>query len=246
MGQHPQLDLAVVGRQDEVALLLRHKGLADALAHYCGDPVLKKAFQTGRDIHTETAARMFNVDADGVTKEMRSRAKVINFGVLYGMGAFRISREFGVSVKEAKSFLEDYFGQFPRVREFLESCKEQTRQDGYASTLLHRRRPIPEINSANRVLREQGERIATNLPIQGTAADMIKKAMLDVAALLKKKKARTRLMLQVHDELVFELAREEAGSLPPLIQKAMENAMRLDVPIAVEMGQGRSWADAKG
>ncbi len=215
------------------------------LAHYCGDPVLKKAFQTGRDIHTETAARMFGVAPEKVTKEMRSRAKVINFGVLYGMGAFRISREFGTSVREGKSFLDDYFGQFPKVRAFLEDCKEETRKNGYATTLLKRRRPIPEINSANRVLREQGERIATNMPIQGTAADMIKMAMLDVAALLKKKKARTRMLLQVHDELVFELAKEEADSLPPLIQKAMEQAMKLDVPVQVEMGQGRSWLDAK-
>jgi DNA polymerase-1 len=215
------------------------------LAHYCGDPVLKKAFQTGRDIHTETAARMFKVPTDKVTSEMRSRAKVINFGVLYGMGAFRISREFGTSVREGKSFLEDYFGQFPKVRAFLEECKEETRKHGYATTLLKRRRPIPEINSANRVLREQGERVSTNMPIQGTAADMIKKAMLDVDALLKKKKARTRMLLQVHDELVFELAKEEADSLPPLIQKAMEGAMKLDVPIQVEMGQGRSWFEAK-
>jgi DNA polymerase-1 len=215
------------------------------LAHYCGDPLLKKAFRTGRDIHTETAARMFHVDAAQVSKEMRSRAKVINFGVLYGMGAFRISREFGTSVKEAKAFLEEYFGQFPTVRAFLERCKQQTRELGYASTLMQRRRPIPEINSANRVLREQGERIATNLPIQGTAADLIKVAMLEVDRLLKRKKARTRLLLQVHDELVFELAKEEADLLPPLIQKAMEGAMKLDVPLAVEMGQGRSWGDAK-
>jgi DNA polymerase-1 len=176
---------------------------------------------------------------------MRSRAKVINFGVLYGMGAFRISREFGTSVKEAKVFLEDYFGQFPTVRAFLESCKQETRERGYAGTLLGRRRPIPEINSANRVMREQGERIATNMPIQGTAADLIKKAMLDVDQLLKKRKARTRLLMQVHDELVFELAEEESGSLPPLIQKAMEGAMKLDVPLVVETGFGRNWDDAK-
>ncbi|HTB23315.1 MAG TPA: DNA polymerase I [bacterium] len=216
------------------------------LAHYCGDPLLKKAFLTGRDIHTETAARMHHVDPSKVTSEMRSRAKVINFGVLYGMGAFRISREFGTSVKEAKAFLEEYFGQFPTVRDFLETCKEETRVKGYASTLLGRRRPIPEINSANRVMREHGERIATNLPIQGTAADLIKIAMLEVDRLLKKKKARTRLLMQVHDELVFELAKEEADSLPPLIQKAMEGAMKLDVPLVVETGYGRNWDDAKG
>jgi DNA polymerase-1 len=215
------------------------------LAHYCGDPLLKAAFSAGRDIHTETAARMHHVEPAKVTPAMRARAKVINFGVLYGMGAFRISREFGTSVKEAKAFLESYFGQFPTVRAFLEDCKRETRERGYASTLLGRRRPIPEINSANRVVREHGERIATNLPIQGSAADLIKKAMLDVDRLLKKRKARTRLLMQVHDELVFELAKEEAESLPPLIQKAMEGAMRLDVPLVVDMGMGRNWDDAK-
>jgi DNA polymerase-1 len=216
------------------------------LAHYCGDAVLKKAFLNGRDIHTETSARMFNVAPDKVTSEMRSRAKVINFGVLYGMGPFRISREFGTSVKEAKAFLDDYFGQFPKVRQFLEDCKELCREKGYAETLMHRRRPIPEINSQNRVLREAGERVSTNMPIQGTAADMIKLAMLRVDELLKKKKARTRMLLQVHDELVFELAKEEADTLPALIQKAMANALPLDVPVEVGMGTGKSWADAKG
>jgi DNA polymerase-1 len=236
----------VAGRRDDFILAADYSQIElRVLAHYSGDPVLKKAFQTGRDIHTETAARMFHVDPEAVTPEMRSRAKVINFGVLYGMGAFRISREFGVSVKEGRSFLEDYFGQFPKVRSFLEACKAETRAKGYATTLLKRRRPIPEINSANRVLREQGERIATNMPIQGTAADLIKKAMLEVDALLRKRKARTRLLLQVHDELVFELAKEEAEDLPPLIRKAMEQALPLNVPVQVEMGQGRSWYDAK-
>lgn len=216
------------------------------LAHYCRDPLLKQAFATGRDIHTETAARMHHVPVERVSPEMRARAKVINFGVLYGMGAFRVSREIGVSVKEAKVFLEDYFSQFPTVRAFLEQCKQEARLKGYAVTLLGRRRPIPEIRSANRVMREHGERVATNLPIQGTAADLIKKAMLDVDALLKKRKARTRLLMQVHDELVFELAKEEAESLPQEIQKTMEAAMRLDVPLVVETGFGGSWADAKG
>jgi len=215
------------------------------LAHYCGDPLLKQAFLTGRDIHTETAARMHHVAVDQVSPQMRSRAKVINFGILYGMGAFRISREFGVSVKEAKAFLEGYFAQFPTVRSFLDSCKQETREKGYASTLMGRRRPIPEINSANRVMREQGERIATNLPIQGTAADLIKKAMLDVDKVLKKTGARTQVIMQVHDELVFELAKEEAAHLPPLIKKTMENAMQLDVPLVVDIGFGRTWDDAK-
>jgi DNA polymerase-1 len=215
------------------------------LAHYSGDPVLKQAFLEGRDIHTETAARLNRVEASAVTSEMRSRAKVINFGVLYGMGAYRISRECALSLKEAKTFLEDYFGQFPTVRDFLERTKREAHERGYAETLLKRRRAIPELASANRNLREQGERIATNLPIQGTAADLMKRAMLDVHSVLQKRKARTRMLLQVHDELVFELAHEEAQELPPIIQKTMENAMKLTIPLAVEVGVGRSWGDAK-
>jgi DNA polymerase-1 len=216
------------------------------LAHYCQDEVLLKAFQSGRDIHRETAARIFGVKPENVDAGMRSRAKVINFGVLYGMGPFRISREFHVSMAEAKDFIEQYFARFPKVAEFLEDCKTSTRKLGYGTTLLGRRRYIPEINSANRNLRESGERTATNLPIQGSAADLIKKAMLDVEALLIKKKARSRMLLQVHDELVFEMAKEEASWLPESVAGLMENAMKLKAPLKVGLGQGKSWYDAKG
>ncbi|MGH7441699.1 MAG: DNA polymerase, partial [bacterium] len=237
----------VPGRKGDLILAADYSQIElRVLAHYCGDPLLKRAFAEGRDIHTETAARMHRVAVENVTAEMRARAKVINFGVLYGMGAFRVSREFGVSVREARAFLEDYFGQFPTVRAFLETCKRDAREKGYAVTLMGRRRPIPEILSANRVVREHGERIATNLPIQGTAADLIKKAMLDVGLLLKRRKSRSRMLMQVHDELVFDLAKEEADSLPGEIKVAMENAMALSVPLVVEAGMGRNWADAKG
>ena len=216
------------------------------LAHYCQDEVLLKAFQNGRDIHNETAARIFGVAPDKVDATMRSRAKVINFGVLYGMGPFRISREFHVPMSEAKDFIEQYFARFPKVAAFLESCKEDTRKRGYGVTLLGRRRYIPEINSANRVLRESGERTATNLPIQGSAADLIKKAMLDVENMLLRKKARSRMLLQVHDELVFEMAKEEASWLPKEVSRLMENAMKLKAPLKVGLGQGKNWYDAKG
>ena len=216
------------------------------LAHYCHDELLLKAFQNGRDIHRETAAKIFGVSPDKVDATMRSRAKVINFGVLYGMGPFRISREFQIPMSEAKSFIEQYFSSFPKVAAFLEECKEGTRKNGYATTLMGRRRYIPEINSANRVLRESGERTAMNLPIQGSAADLIKKAMLDVEALLIRKKARSRMLLQVHDELVFEMAKEEAAWLPKEVSRLMENAMKLKAPLEVGLGQGKSWYDAKG
>jgi DNA polymerase-1 len=216
------------------------------LAHYCQDAVLLKAFRDSRDIHRETAATIFGVKPEKVSPEQRSRAKVINFGVLYGMGPFRISREFKVPMSEAKDFIARYFERFPKVAELLESFKEETRKKGYITTLTGRRRYIPEINSANRVLRESGDRTAVNLPIQGSAADLIKKAMLDVAAMLEKKKARSRMLLQVHDELVFEMAKEEASWLPKEVSRLMENAMKLKCPLEVGLGQGRSWYEAKG
>jgi DNA polymerase-1 len=215
------------------------------LAHYCQDAVLLKAFKDNLDIHRETAAKIFGVKAEKVDAEMRNRAKVINFGILYGMGPFRISREFKIPMSEAKNFIEQYFDRFPSVAAFLEKCKEDTRRQGYITTLLGRRRYIPEINSANRVLRESGERTATNLPIQGSAADLIKKAMLDVEQLLQKRKARSRMLLQVHDELVFEMAGEDASWLPGEVSRLMENAMKLKAPLKVGLGQGKSWYDAK-
>ena len=146
---------------------------------------------------------------------------------------------------EAKHFIEQYFDRFPKVAAFLEKCKDDARKHGFVSTLLGRRRYIPEASSANRVLREAGERMATNLPIQGSAADLIKKAMLDVEALLLKRKARSRMLLQVHDELVFEMAKEEASWLPGEVSRLMENAMKLKAPLEVGLGQGKSWYDAK-
>jgi len=214
------------------------------LAHYCQDAVLIKAFKDGLDIHRETAATIFGVKPEKVDSEMRNRAKVINFGVLYGMGPFRISREFKIPMSEAKQFIAQYFDRFPTVAAFLEQCKETARKQGYVTTLMGRRRYIPEVNSQNRVLREAGERIATNLPIQGSAADLIKKAMLEVEALLLKKKARSRMLLQVHDELVFEMAKEETW-LPAEVSRIMENAMKLKAPLKVGLGQGKSWYDAK-
>ncbi|MES2200826.1 MAG: DNA polymerase I [candidate division FCPU426 bacterium] len=215
------------------------------LAHYCQDAVLLKAFKDGLDIHTQTASTIFGVRPEKVDAEMRRKAKVINFGVLYGMGPFRISREFHVSMGEAKDFIAQYFAGFPKVAAFLEQCKEDTRKLGYGSTLMGRRRYIPEINSANRVLRESGERTAMNLPIQGSAADLIKKAMLDVDQMLQKKKARSRMLLQVHDELVFEMAAEEKSWLPGQVVHLMENAMKLKAPLKVECGQGKTWFEAK-
>jgi DNA polymerase-1 len=214
------------------------------LAHYSRDEALLEAFREEKDIHARTAARVFGVAVSKVDEDMRRRAKVINFGILYGMSPFGLSRELDIPQPEARAFIEAYFAGFPKVRAFLESCKQQARDQGFVSTLLGRRRSIPEIHSANKNLREFAERTAVNTPIQGSAADLIKKAMLLVDALLQKKKARSRLILQVHDELVFEMAKEEASWLPGEVQKLMEGSMKLQVPLKVSLGKGRNWFEA--
>jgi DNA polymerase-1 len=214
------------------------------LAHYTRDEALVEAFRTGEDIHARTASKVFHKPLRQVDGNMRRQAKVINFGILYGMSPFGLSRELGIPQSEARDFIDAYFAQFPKVSAFLESCKRQAREEGFVGTLMGRRRPIPEIHSANRNLREFAERTAINTPIQGSAADLIKKAMLEVDAMLAKRKARTRIILQVHDELVFDLAKEEAGWLPAEVQKLMEGTMKLEVPLKVGLGQGKNWYEA--
>jgi DNA polymerase-1 len=181
-----------------------------------------------------------------VDAEMRRQAKVINFGVLYGMSPYGLSKQLGIPVPKAKAFIESYFAQFPRVRACLDGFIQQARAEGYVSTLMGRRRYLPEVGSANRASREAAERMAVNAPIQGTAADLIKLAMLRVDALLRRKKARSCLLLQVHDELVLDLAKEEAGELPELIAEAMRHVMKLKVPLEVSLGMGPNWHAAKG
>ena len=215
------------------------------LAHFCGDEALTEAFRKGQDIHARTAARVLGVAESKVTEDMRRRAKVINFGILYGMSAFGLSRELGIPQGEARAFIQAYFAQFPKVSAYLESCKEQARAKGFVTTLLGRRRAIPEIHSANKALREFAERTAVNTPIQGSAADLIKRAMLEVEELLKAKKCRSRVLMQVHDELVFELAAEEQTWLPAAVGKAMEECVKLKIPLKVSLGTGKSWYDAK-
>jgi DNA polymerase-1 len=216
------------------------------LAHYCGDEQLIAAFRSGEDIHARTAARVFGVAPGKVDAEMRRQAKVINFGVLYGMSPYGLSKQLSIPVAKAKAFIEGYFAQFPMVRACLDGFILQARTQGYVSTLLGRRRYLPEVASANRTSRESAERMAVNAPIQGTAADLIKLAMLRVDELLRKRKARSCLLLQVHDELVLDLAKEEAEELPGLVADSMRKAWELKVPLEVSVGQGKTWFAAKG
>lgn len=213
------------------------------LAHFSEDPILIQAFCDGEDIHAHTAATIFNIPIDQVTKEMRYRAKTVNFGVIYGQQAFGLARELGISVKEAKDFIETYFKRFPRVLQYLEECKEMARKTGKAVTYTGRERAIPEINSKNQQIRNLAERLATNTPLQGSAADLIKSAMLAIDKMLEKKKLLGYMILQIHDELIFELPDHEIETLKPLVKDLMENASTLKVPLIVNVSIGKNWKE---
>ncbi|MFS8638477.1 MAG: DNA polymerase I [Gemmatimonadota bacterium] len=215
------------------------------LAHLSGDPAFVEAFRRGVDIHRQTAALVFDVLPDEVTPQMRAAAKTINFATIYGIGPFALSRQLGTSVTEARQFIDAYFKRFPGVRRYLDEQIEHAREHGYVETLSGRRRYIPEIHSDNFSVRQFGERAATNAPVQGTAADIIKLAMIDIHSALEASRARTRMLLQVHDELVFEVPRDELDEMRELVREKMENAFRLDVPLVVEIGVGESWFECK-
>jgi DNA polymerase-1 len=213
------------------------------LAHVTGDPELVRAFAAEEDIHTHTAARLFEVPEEAVTQEMRRRAKTINFAVIYGMSDFGLSRELGIPVAAAREMIAAYGERFPGVRRYAEATVAQARRDGYVSTLLGRRRYLPDIRSANRNFRLFAERTAVNTPIQGTAADIIKRAMIGVDAALRAQRLASRMILQVHDELLFEGPPEEIGALAALARREMEGAFPLKVPLRVEVKAGENWRD---
>lgn len=215
------------------------------LAHLSGDENLVEAFVSGQDVHRQTAALVFGVDPEEVTGDLRTRAKEVNFGVVYGMGAFGLARRLGISRTEAKNFIEGYFERFPDVKRFQEETIERVREQGYVTTLLGRRRYLPEIRSSNWNVRAFAERAAINSPIQGTAADLIKIAMIRIHERLAAEDLPARMLLTVHDELVFEVATEAVDALADLVRGEMESAIELDVPVLVEIGVGKSWYDAK-
>lgn len=217
------------------------------LAHMCGDKHLKNAFAKGQDIHSDTAARVFHIMPDEVTPEMRRKAKAINFGLLYGKTAFSLAEELKITRKEATDIIDSYFRQYPTVKQFLENLIEKARETGYAETLYGRRRRIDGINDRNKMIRNMADRMATNTPIQGTAADLMKLAMDRVFATLKKEKVQSRMILQVHDELVLEVPESEVQEVSALVKRTMESAgalpgfPKIDVPLTVEVGTGKSW-----
>ncbi len=215
------------------------------LAHLADDEVMKNAFINGEDIHSVTASQVFNIPLEEVTSKQRSFAKTVNFGIVYGMGEFSLSQDLKISVKEAKQYIEEYRKRYSGVYSFMENTKEQAKKDGYVKTMLGRIRYIPELRSPNYNIRSFGERAASNAPIQGTAADIIKIAMVRVHDRLKSEKLQSKLILQVHDELILEVPKNELEQARVILREEMENSLKLNVPLLVEMSEGRSWYDAK-
>jgi DNA polymerase-1 len=215
------------------------------MAHLSGDPAFIEAFHQGGDIHRQTAALIFNVQPDQVTPEMRGRAKTINFATIYGQGAFALSRQLGISHEDARGFIARYFERFSGVRAFLDRQIELARQQGYVETLFKRRRYIPEMKERNFSLRAYGERNAQNSPLQGSAADLIKLAMVKIHRAIRERGLAGRMLLQVHDELVFEVPPDEVQAMTQLVREHMENVVALRVPLVVDIGIGPNWLEAK-
>lgn len=215
------------------------------LAHISDDVRMKDAFASGKDFHTVTASNVFRIPMEEVTPEIRSRAKAVNFGIVYGMQAFTLAKDTGVTVREAKRYMDAYFAEYSGVDLYLKNIVEKAEQNGYVSTIFGRRRYIPELKNSNRTVREFGKRVALNMPIQGTAADIMKLAMVSVHRSLKEAGLKAELVLQVHDELIVECPAEIAPQVAELVSREMQNAAQLKVPLTAEAKIGKSWYEAK-
>jgi DNA polymerase-1 len=211
------------------------------LAHVAGDEHLKEAFAAGKDIHRESAALVLRKEPADVTPDERSMAKMVNFGIAYGMSDFGLASRAGIPREEARAFIDRYFATYSGISYYMLHIRETARAQGFVTTLLGRRREIPELRSTNRSLVAAGERMAINMPIQGTAADIMKIAMIRVAARLRAEGFRARLLLQVHDELLLEVPRDEVDRLVPAVRETMEGALALDVPLTVDVKIGDDW-----
>jgi len=215
------------------------------LADMADEQNLIDAFKHDLDIHTKTAMDVFGVEKEDVTPNMRRQAKAVNFGIVYGISDYGLSQNLGITRKEAAEFIERYFESYPGVKGYMESVVAQAKKDGYVTTLLNRRRYLPDLNSRNFNIRSFAERTAMNTPIQGTAADIIKKAMIDMAEALKANNLQSTMLLQVHDELIFEAPPEEVEILAKLVPEVMEHAVTLKVPLKADAASGATWYDAK-
>ena len=237
---------AFVARNDQHILLSADYSQIELriMAHLCQDPGLLDAFGNNVDIHSATAAKVFGVSLDDVNSDMRRKAKMVNFGIIYGISAFGLAERLNIPRKEAASIIENYFIQYPLIKDYMDGAIEKARKLGYVETILGRRRYLRDINSQNQTVRGFAERNAINAPIQGSAADMIKLAMIRIHETLNNKKLRSRMVLQVHDELVFDVHKDEAEETKALVKELMENALPLSVPVLVEAGTGHNWLEA--
>ncbi|MFZ0688398.1 MAG: DNA polymerase I, partial [Acidobacteriaceae bacterium] len=213
------------------------------LAHFSADPLLVKAYQTGQDIHTLTAAEVFGVPAETMSKETRNRAKAVNFGIVYGISPFGLAAQLGIEQNEARLYIETYFERYAGVRTYIDRMLEETRREQMVRTVFGRVRPIPDIQSRNANQRGFAERTAINTPLQGTAADLIKLAMIRIDRRLADEKLKTRMTLQVHDELVFDVPEDEIEPVSAMVQHEMEHVMELNVPLVADVGTGANWRD---
>ena len=215
------------------------------LAHLSGDKNMSEAFINGTDVHKSTASLIFGVPIDDVTADMRRTAKVINFGVIYGMSAFRLAQDLGITRTQAASFIENYFKMYSDVNKFLTDTIQKAEETGYVETILGRKRPILSINSKNKVEKSAAERVAINSPVQGSAADIVKKAMCDISEELMKNDSPARLLVQVHDELIFECPEDEKtiNETIEIIKNKMENCVKLNVPLRVSVEYGKNWGE---
>jgi DNA polymerase-1 len=215
------------------------------IAELSGDAAMLEAFNQGLDIHAATAAKVFDVPLEKVTREMRSNAKTVNFGIIYGVSAFGLSQQTNLSRTESKEVIESYFKTYPGIKKYMDENVELAREKGYVTTILGRKRILKDINSRNAILRGHAERNAINTPVQGSAADMIKLAMIDIHAAMKERGMQSMMTLQVHDELVFDALKSEQEELEALVVEKMQSALPgLKVPIIAEVGTGTNWLEA--
>jgi DNA polymerase-1 len=215
------------------------------LADMADEKSLFEAFNSGIDIHTKTAMDVFDKTEDEVTPEDRRKAKTVNFGIVYGISDFGLAEQLGVSRWEAADFIDKYYEKYPGIRTYMNSLVKDCEKNGYVTTLCGRRREIPEIRNANRMVREFGKRAAMNAPIQGSAADLIKLAMIDIDRMMKNAGVKSQMILQVHDELIFNVPEDEIEEMKDLINEGMVNAMKLKVPLSAECAIGKTWYEAK-
>jgi DNA polymerase-1 len=214
------------------------------MAHLSNDEGMCASFKQDLDIHVATAAQVFGIDLKEVTEDQRRKAKEINFGIIYGMSKYGLSNRLEITVEEAEEFIFNYFATYPKIQDFMRKTISEADEKGYVTTMKGRRRYMPQIHSSNRQLREFAERTSINTPIQGSAADMIKIAMIDVHRAIQKAHLKSKMILQVHDELVFEVPIEEVAEMTTLVRDRMEKALELRVPVKVEIGKGKNWLEA--